>query len=112
MPEWCPESVFTQRRLDGRKSGDAGMRRSYVEWERQFADLQARAGRAQRPGWNPTHTPKARGVIARRETFSDKEVTWVDKRVVNDNWKDVFMQAHSSDEIVELGMPPGVGDVA
>ena len=26
MPLWWPESVFTHRRLDGRKSGDAGMR--------------------------------------------------------------------------------------
>lgn len=106
--EWPKDFAIYQRS----QKGDSGMRRDYTEWQRQFGDMQARVAmsRAHNPGWNPTHTPKARGVIARRETFSDKEVTWIDKRVVNDEWKDVFMEVHSSDALLDLGAPPGLGD--
>ena len=42
MPLWWPESVFTQRRLDGLNSGDAGIRKRVSREEREVERMPAR----------------------------------------------------------------------
>jgi hypothetical protein len=54
-------------------------------------------------------TEAAKRRLARRtSSFSSKEVVWVDKRVNNKEWKEMFSEVKASDEITPLGLPPGV----
>ena len=43
-----------------------------------------------------------------RLDFSEVQVTWIDKRVVHDGWKDLFNTTRATDPLPELGLPPGI----
>jgi len=47
--------------------------------------------------------------LARRQSsFSNKDVTWIDHRVDNNEWREMFSEVDASDIIQPLGIPPGL----
>merc|ERR1719253_155029 len=51
-----------------------------------------------------------RRMARRQSSFSGKHVIWIDHRVDNNEWKEMFAQVQADDEIKALGLPPGLED--
>jgi len=59
-----------------------------------------------------TEFRKDRPHCSRQSSFSNKNVTWIDHRVDNNEWREMFAEVSASDTVKSLGHPPGLDDDA